>query len=112
MRELVVNLLCDGEHPNRTPAVIEHTLIIDGGRPRIVACCEEHEVAIKTVQALMQRGMSPQAAAPRQGGQATGPQTCPQCGQVVKSRTGLGAHARRTHQMTLAELEEANSVDA
>lgn len=116
-KQLIIKLICDGEHDQQTTGIEEHQVTLDGGRVVEFAVCGTHATIIDSLRALMKNG-APVADPPKR--KSAGPRgpygtdlTCPMPGHedyLAPSRTALGSHARSKHDMTLRELDAARGV--
>lgn len=103
-----VDLLCDWPHESPTPAVVEHTITLDRGKPRIVAACETHLPLVKELAEVLHKAdyaeqagkQKPSAPLPSAPPGEDGKVPCGICGTRVKPGQGIYLHARRTHGMT------------
>jgi len=144
-REIIVVKWCDNplheeesEHSEKQPAVAEHYITLNRGKPHVLDLCATCEDAvIHPLQALLQvaatvdglpkagnsrpkpkSGLTPTRAAA--GGQELIDSYCeyPGCNKgqagtpfIARSRTGLGAHMHRSHNVSLSDFESANQED-
>ena len=114
-KQLIIKLICDGEHDQQTVADEEHTITLDGGRPVEFAVCAAHSTLIDDLRVLLRNG-APVADQPRQKrvrSAGAAPLTCPMPGDenyTAPTRSALGSHARTRHNMTLRELDAARGV--
>jgi hypothetical protein len=104
--EVIVSVLCDWPHEAETPAVVEHTITMDRGKPRVVGACEEHVAVLKELgEVLHKADLAEQVkdAPPTHEGKVA----CALCGAMNKPGQGEAMHARRTHGMSTQEYRRA-----
>lgn len=114
-KEVTVTAVCEnsGTLHDRELATEEHTGLLDGEQVMVDVCPKCLDGVVAPYLALLAKGTPvPRPVATNRrarGGQATDAVWCPDpnCTRPnpVKSRTGLGAHARRSHHMTMEQLE-------
>ena len=127
MKHIQVIAFCDGEHEERTRAVTERTIKIDGGEPVLLDLCEPCDKPFLDMLVLMERGAVVERTKGPKGKRSGTPSretrpsrlpgmdvtnlTCPECGHVSPSRSALGQHTRSRHGKGLKEYADKPSAD-
>jgi hypothetical protein len=117
MKQVIVQAFCDGDHAERTEAVNERTVAIDGSDTIMLDVCEQCDQLFAVLLGLMERGAKVDAKPKKEGMKSKVsdgpikeqpsdsrrvsaedlPTTCPDCGFHSVSRTALGQHLRTKH---------------
>lgn len=100
-----VVLWCDGNHQGRVQAVREHTVILDHGKPRLFAVCDECDSTIFALAMMMENGSEPEAES-LSDMEKIDALICPECGFVSVSRGALGQHLGKQHDKGIRSYKE------
>lgn len=117
MKEVTVTSYCGNpEHDERVVATVEHTIMLNDGKPTVVDMCNACDLVYTTMLAAFIEDGTPVEPKKRQHrggpgrkpveGDATNePRNCKVCGKEIQSRRRESTHARQVHNMLRDEYD-------